>query len=64
VQLANSEKVPLRLILGVDAERRVQQAETARASEAKKSRHLTASTVFEDGRFDSRSYIATSGVNS
>ena len=48
VQLANSEDVPLRLILGVDAEKRVQQAEAARASEAAQWRHLTLSTVFED----------------
>src|SRR6204780_4063278 len=48
VQLANSDEVPLRLILGVDAEKRVQQAEAARASEAEKWRHLTVSTVFED----------------
>jgi NAD(P)-dependent dehydrogenase (short-subunit alcohol dehydrogenase family) len=54
VQLANSDEVPVRLILGVDAEKRVQQAEAARASEAEKFRHLTVSTVFEDGRFDSR----------
>ena len=54
LQLANSDDVPLRLILGVDAEKRVQQAEAARASEAEKWRHLTVSTVFEDGRFDSR----------
>jgi hypothetical protein len=47
VQLANSEEVP-RLILGVDAEKRVQRAEAARASEAEKWRHLTVSTVFED----------------
>jgi NAD(P)-dependent dehydrogenase (short-subunit alcohol dehydrogenase family) len=58
VQLANSDEVPVRLILGVDAEKRVQQAEAARASEAKKWRHLTVSTVFEDGRFDSRLYMA------
>jgi NAD(P)-dependent dehydrogenase (short-subunit alcohol dehydrogenase family) len=56
VQLANSDEVPLRLILGVDAEKRVQQAEAERASEAEKWRHLTVSTVFEDGRFDSRLY--------
>jgi NAD(P)-dependent dehydrogenase (short-subunit alcohol dehydrogenase family) len=49
VQLANSDDVPVRLILGVDAEKRVQQAEAARASEAKKWGHLTVSTVFEDG---------------
>ncbi|HEV7552826.1 MAG TPA: SDR family NAD(P)-dependent oxidoreductase [Candidatus Angelobacter sp.] len=58
VQLANGDEVPVRLILGVDAERRVQQAEAARASEAEKWRHLTVSTVFEDGRFDSRLYRA------
>jgi hypothetical protein len=54
VQLANSDEVPVRLILGVDAEQRVQRAEAARASEAEKFRHLTVSTVFEDGRFDGR----------
>src|SRR6266849_505276 len=48
VQLANSDEVPLRLILGVDAEKRVHQAEAARASEVEKWRHLTVSTVFED----------------
>src|ERR1700726_16728 len=48
VELANSEDAPMRLILGVDAERRVQRAEAARASEAEKWRHLTVSTVFED----------------
>jgi NAD(P)-dependent dehydrogenase (short-subunit alcohol dehydrogenase family) len=64
VQLANSEDVPTRLILGVDAEQRVQKAEAARASEAEKFRHLTHSTVFEDGRFDSRLYMANSGINS
>jgi NAD(P)-dependent dehydrogenase (short-subunit alcohol dehydrogenase family) len=48
VQLANSEEVPVRLILGVDAEKRVQRAEVARAREAEKWRHLTVSTVFED----------------
>ena len=60
VQLANSDEVPVRLILGVDAEKRVQQAEAARAAEADKWRHLTVSTVFEDGRFDSRSHTAKS----
>jgi NAD(P)-dependent dehydrogenase (short-subunit alcohol dehydrogenase family) len=64
VQLANSDEVPVRLILGVDAEERVQKAEAARASEAEKWRHLTVSTVFEDGRFDSRLYVANSGINS
>jgi hypothetical protein len=38
----------------VDAETRVKQAEAARAAEAEKWRHLTVSTVFEDGLFDSR----------
>src|SRR6202795_1072361 len=64
VQLANSDEAPLRLILGVDAEKRVQQAEAARATEADKWRHLTVSTVFEDGRFDSQLYMAKSGINS
>jgi NAD(P)-dependent dehydrogenase (short-subunit alcohol dehydrogenase family) len=64
VRLANSDEVPVRLILGVDAEKRVQQAEAARASEAEKWRHLTVSTVFEDGRFDSRLYTAKSGIDS
>src|ERR1700724_2820927 len=64
VQLANSDEVPVRLILGVDAGKRVQQAEAARASEAEKWRHLTVSTVFEDGRFDSGLYMANSGTNS
>jgi NAD(P)-dependent dehydrogenase (short-subunit alcohol dehydrogenase family) len=60
LKLANSDEVPVRLILGIDAEQRVQQAEAARASEAEKFRHLTVSTVFEDGRFDSRLYTAKS----
>ena len=46
VQLTNSDDVPIRLILGVDSEKRVHQAEAARASEAEKWRHLTVSTVF------------------
>ncbi len=53
LQLANSDEVPVRLILGVDAEKRVQHAEAARAAEADKWRHLTVSTVFADGRFGS-----------
>ena len=57
-------EVPVRLILGVDAEKRVQQAEAARAAEASKWRHLTVSTVFEDGQFDRRLYTANSGINS
>src|SRR5258707_3459763 len=48
VKLANSDEVPVRLILGVDAEKRVHQAEAARAIEAEKWRYLTLSTVFED----------------
>jgi NAD(P)-dependent dehydrogenase (short-subunit alcohol dehydrogenase family) len=60
LQLAKSDEVPVRLILGVDAEKRVQQAEAARAAEADKWRHLTVSTVFEDGRFDTRSHTAKS----
>jgi NAD(P)-dependent dehydrogenase (short-subunit alcohol dehydrogenase family) len=64
VQLANSDEVPARLILGVDAEKRVQRAEAARASEAEKFRHLTVSTVFEDGLFDSQLYTANSRVDS
>jgi NAD(P)-dependent dehydrogenase (short-subunit alcohol dehydrogenase family) len=58
VALANSDDVPMRLILGMDAEQRVQKAEAARAAEADKWRHLTVSTVFEDGRFDSKLYAA------
>src|SRR3984957_12288556 len=64
VKLANRDEVPVRLILGVDAEKRVQQAGAARASEAEKWRDLTVSTVFEDGRFDSRLYMANSGIDS
>jgi NAD(P)-dependent dehydrogenase (short-subunit alcohol dehydrogenase family) len=64
VQLANSDDVPVRLILGVDAEERVKRAEAARASEAGKWRYLTVSTVFEDERFESRLYMATSGTGS
>jgi NAD(P)-dependent dehydrogenase (short-subunit alcohol dehydrogenase family) len=48
VQLANSNDVPVRLILGVDAEKRVLRAEAVRAAEAEKWRHLTISTVFAD----------------
>src|SRR5260370_16398355 len=64
LQLAGSDEVPVRLILGIDAEKRVEQAEVARASEAEKWRHLTVATVFEDGRFDSRLYMANSGIDS
>ena len=48
--LASSDDVPVRLILGADAEKRVQHAETARAIEAAKWRDVTLSTVFEDDR--------------
>jgi hypothetical protein len=44
--------------------KRVQRAEIARASEAEKWRRLTVSTVFEDGRFDSRLHMANSGIDS
>ena len=54
VKLANSDEVPVRLILGVDAEERVHRAEAARTSEAEKWRHLTVSTVFEDAESHSR----------
>jgi NAD(P)-dependent dehydrogenase (short-subunit alcohol dehydrogenase family) len=64
VRLANSDEVPVRLILGVDAGKRVQQAEAAHAMEAEKWRHLTVSTVFEDEHSDSRLYVASSGINS
>ena len=46
LQLASSDEVPIRLILGVDAEKRVQNAEATRAQEAEKWRNLTLSTVF------------------
>ena len=59
LQLANSDEVPVRLILGVDAEKRVQQGRKLRAAaEAEKWRQLTVSTVFEDGLFDSRLNMA------
>lgn len=48
VKLANADTVPKRLILGKDAETRVQNAETARAEEAAAYRELTLSTVFSD----------------
>jgi hypothetical protein len=51
--------MPVRLILGVNGEKRVQRAETAHAIEAEKWRYFTVSTVFVDGRFDSRLYMAT-----
>jgi NAD(P)-dependent dehydrogenase (short-subunit alcohol dehydrogenase family) len=48
LKLANSDAVPLRLILGVGAEKWVQNAEDARAKEAANWRQLTLSTVFAD----------------
>jgi NAD(P)-dependent dehydrogenase (short-subunit alcohol dehydrogenase family) len=64
VQLAHSDEVPVRLILGVDAEQRVQRAEAARSADAAKWHHLTISTVFDDNRFDGQLYRATSESNS
>ena len=48
VKLANTEEVPVRLILGVDAEKRVKAAEEARAQEAERFREFTHSTVYPD----------------
>jgi len=48
VRLSQSEEVPTRLILGADAEKRVQQTEAARAAEAEKWHDVTVSTVFAD----------------
>lgn len=48
VKLADSEDVPVRLILGADSVKRVQHAEDARASEAERWRDLTVSTVYAD----------------
>jgi NAD(P)-dependent dehydrogenase (short-subunit alcohol dehydrogenase family) len=48
LKLANTRDVPLRLILGKDAETRVKNAESARGIEAAKYRELTLSTVFPD----------------
>src|ERR1700720_1507020 len=48
VKLANSDEVPVHLILGVDAAERVHRAEAARTREAEKWRHVTVSTLFED----------------
>lgn len=48
VKLANQQDVPVRLVLGVDAEKRVQNAEAARAAEAAKWHDLTVSTVYEN----------------
>ncbi len=48
LRVANTDEAPLRLILGIDAETRVQHAEQARAAEAEKWRPVTHSTVFAD----------------
>jgi len=51
VQLANCDAVPLRLILGVDAEKRVHQAEAARGSGARKrGREVAASHLVNSVR--------------
>jgi NAD(P)-dependent dehydrogenase (short-subunit alcohol dehydrogenase family) len=50
LKLANSDTIPTRLILGVDAEKWVQNVEDARAKEAARWRQLTMSTVFEDAK--------------
>ncbi len=48
LKLIASDDVPKRLILGVDAGKRVEAAETARRAEAEKWRDVTASTVYPD----------------
>jgi len=48
VKLANTDEVPVRLVLGKDAETWVKNAEAARAKEAERFRELTLLTVFED----------------
>jgi NAD(P)-dependent dehydrogenase (short-subunit alcohol dehydrogenase family) len=48
VKLANTDDVPVRLILGVDAETRVKAADEARAQEAERFHELTHSTVYPD----------------
>jgi NAD(P)-dependent dehydrogenase (short-subunit alcohol dehydrogenase family) len=48
VRLANMKEIPKRLILGKDAETRVQRVESARAEEAAHYREMTLSTVFPD----------------
>jgi len=48
VRLADMEEVPKRLILGKDAEARVQSVEVARAEEASRYREMTLSTVYPD----------------
>jgi NAD(P)-dependent dehydrogenase (short-subunit alcohol dehydrogenase family) len=48
LKLANSEDVPRRLVLGKDAEMRVNTVEKARAEEAARFREVTLSTVYPD----------------
>lgn len=48
VQLASSDDLPARLVLGADAAKRVHSAEAARTTEAERFRKLTLSTVHED----------------
>ncbi|QMV18294.1 SDR family NAD(P)-dependent oxidoreductase [Granulicella sp. 5B5] len=48
LDLANRDDAPLRLILGIDAEQRVQQTEASRAAEAQQWQQVTHSTVFPD----------------
>ena len=48
LKLTARDDVPKRLILGVDAGKRVEAAEAARHAEAEKWRDVTASTVFPD----------------
>lgn len=50
LQLSEEETLPRRLILGVDAEKRVADAETMRAEEAKAWQNVTDSTVFPDAK--------------
>ncbi|WP_263383212.1 SDR family NAD(P)-dependent oxidoreductase [Granulicella arctica] len=50
VTLANSNDVPVRLILGADAENRVRAVEEGRAMEAAKWHDTTISTVFENAQ--------------
>jgi NAD(P)-dependent dehydrogenase (short-subunit alcohol dehydrogenase family) len=50
LKLTNGNDVPTRLILGVDAEKRVEAAETTRHNEAAKWRDVTHSTVYSDSK--------------
>ena len=50
LKLANCNDVPMRLILGADAEKRVEAAETTRHTEAEKWRDVTVSTVYPDSK--------------